>query len=41
MEPPPEPLSAPGLFIMDPDGGHVTALSTPGVGETSLPDWTD
>jgi TolB protein len=33
--------SAPGLFIMDPDGSDVTALPTPGVGETSLPDWTD
>jgi TolB protein len=34
-------FSAPGLFIMDPDGTHVRALPTPGVGETSLPDWTD
>jgi TolB protein len=34
-------LSAPGLFIMDPDGSDVIALDTPGVGETSLPDWTD
>jgi Tol biopolymer transport system component len=34
-------FSAPGLFIMDPDGGDVRALHTPGVGETSLPDWTD
>jgi TolB protein len=34
-------FSAPGLFIMDPDGSDVTALHTPGVGETSLPDWTD
>jgi TolB protein len=33
--------SAPGLFIMDPDGSDVRALHTPGVGETSLPDWTD
>jgi TolB protein len=34
-------FSAPGLFIMGPDGSDVSALSTPGVGETSLPDWTD
>jgi TolB protein len=34
-------FSAPGLFIMDPDGGDLIALDTPGVGETSLPDWTD
>ena len=34
-------FSAPGLFIMDPDGSDVRALETPGVGETSLPDWTD
>jgi Tol biopolymer transport system component len=34
-------FSAPGLFIMDPDGSDVRALHTPGVGETSLPDWTD
>jgi Tol biopolymer transport system component len=34
-------FSAPGLFIMDPDGSEVRALHTPGVGETSLPDWTD
>jgi Tol biopolymer transport system component len=34
-------FSAPGLFIMDPDGSDVIALDTPGVGETSLPDWTD
>jgi Tol biopolymer transport system component len=34
-------FSAPGLSIMAPDGGDVIALSTPGVGETSLPDWTD
>ena len=34
-------FSAPGLFIMDPDGSDVRALRTPGVGETSLPDWTD
>ena len=33
-------FSAPGLFIMDPGGSDVSALSTPGVGETSLPDWT-
>jgi Tol biopolymer transport system component len=34
-------FSAPGLFIMDPDGSDVIPLDTPGVGETSLPDWTD
>ena len=34
-------FSAPGLFIMDPDGSDVRALEAPGVGETSLPDWTD
>jgi TolB protein len=34
-------FSAPGLFIMDPDGSHVRALPTPGVGETSLSDWTN
>jgi tricorn protease-like protein len=34
-------VSAPGLFIMDPDGGVVSALGTRGVGETSLPDPTD
>jgi len=34
-------FSAPGLFIMDPDGSDVIALHTPGVGETSLPDWSD
>jgi Tol biopolymer transport system component len=34
-------FSAPGLFIMDPDGGDVRALPTKRVGETSLPDWTD
>src|SRR2546426_903581 len=34
-------FSAPGLFIMDPDGSRVIALQTPGIGETSLPDWTD
>ena len=34
-------FSAPGLFIMDPDASDVRALHTPGVGETSLPDWTD
>ena len=34
-------FSAPGLFIMHPDGSDVRALPTPGVGETSLPDWTD
>jgi TolB protein len=34
-------VSAPGLFIMDADGSHLKALSTPGLGETSLPDWID
>jgi hypothetical protein len=34
-------FSAPGLSIMAPDGGDVIVLSTPGIGETSLPDWTD
>jgi TolB protein len=34
-------FSAPGLFIMDPDGSDVRALPIPGVGETELPDWTD
>ena len=34
-------FSAPGLFITDPDGSDARALHTPGVGETSLPDWTD
>jgi TolB protein len=34
-------FSAPGLSIMDPDGSHVRALPTPGVGETALPDWTE
>jgi Tol biopolymer transport system component len=34
-------FSAPGLFIMDADGSDIRALHTPGVGETSLPDWTD
>jgi TolB protein len=34
-------FSAPGLFIMDPDGSEVSALPTPGLGETTLPDWTD
>jgi Tol biopolymer transport system component len=33
-------FSAPGLFIMDPDGSDLRALPTPGVGETQLPDWT-
>jgi Tol biopolymer transport system component len=32
-------FSAPGLFVMDPDGSGVTAIPT-SVGETSLPDWT-
>jgi TolB protein len=34
-------FSAPGLFIMDPDGSEESALPTPGLGETTLPDWTD
>jgi TolB protein len=34
-------FSAPGLFVMDPDGSNVIALPTPGLGETTLPDWTD
>jgi Tol biopolymer transport system component len=34
-------FSAPGLFIMDADGSDLRALPTSGVGETSLPDWTD
>jgi TolB protein len=34
-------FSAPSLFIADPDGSHPRALPSPGVGETSLPDWTD
>jgi TolB protein len=34
-------FSAPGLFVMDPDGSDVRVLRSPGVGETSLPDWTD
>ena len=33
-------FSAPGLFIMDPDGSQVRALRTPRVGVTSLPEWT-
>ena len=33
--------SAPGLVIMDPDGSDLRMLPTLGVGETSLPDWTD
>jgi Tol biopolymer transport system component len=33
-------FSAPGLFVMNPDGSGVTALPT-NVGETSLPDWTE
>lgn len=32
--------SAPGLFVMNVDGTGITALATPPVGETSLPDWT-
>jgi len=34
-------FSAPGLSIMDLDGSHVRALPTPGLGEITLPDWTD
>jgi hypothetical protein len=34
-------VSAPCLIVMDPDGSDPRALPTPGVGETSLPDWTD
>jgi tricorn protease-like protein len=34
-------FSAPGLFITDPDGTDMKALHTPGVGEISLPDWTN
>jgi TolB protein len=35
-------FSAPGPFIMEPDGSDVRALPTPGVpGETELPDWTN
>jgi Tol biopolymer transport system component len=33
-------FSAPGLFVMNPDGTGVTSLPT-NVGETSLPDWTE
>jgi TolB protein len=33
-------FSAPGLFVMNPDGTGVTPLPTEQVGETSLPDWT-
>jgi TolB protein len=34
-------VSAPNLVIMNADGSDARALPTPGVGETSLPDWTD
>ena len=34
-------FSAPGLFVMSSEGGAAIELPTPGVGETSLPDWTD
>ena len=34
-------FSAPGLSIMDPDGSNLIALPTPGLGEVTLPDWTD
>jgi hypothetical protein len=33
-------FSAPGLFVMNPDGTGVTPLPTD-VGETTLPDWTE
>jgi TolB protein len=33
-------FSAPGLFVMNPDGTGATPLPTD-VGETSLPDWTE
>jgi len=33
-------FSAPGLFVMNPDGTGVTPLPT-NVGETSLPDWVE
>jgi Tol biopolymer transport system component len=34
-------FSAPGLFVMNPDGTGVTPFPTDHVGETSLPDWTE
>ena len=34
-------FSAPGLFVMDPDGIDLRALPTPGLGEITLPDWTN
>ena len=34
-------FSAPGLFIMDPDGSDARAFPALGVGETALADWTD
>jgi Tol biopolymer transport system component len=34
-------FSAPGLFIIDPDGSDARAFPSLGVGETSLADWTD
>jgi TolB protein len=34
-------FSAPGLFIMDPDGSDARAFPSLGVGETALADWTD
>jgi hypothetical protein len=34
-------LSAPDLFIMDPDGSDPRAFPSLGVGETALADWTD
>jgi TolB protein len=33
-------FSAPGLFVMKPDGTGVTPLPSD-VGETALPDWTE
>jgi TolB protein len=34
-------FSSPGLSIMDPDGRNMSAVPTPGLGESTLPDWTD
>ena len=34
-------FSTPGLSIMDPDGSDVRAFPALGVGEITLPDWTD
>jgi Tol biopolymer transport system component len=33
-------FSAPGLFVMNPDGTAIKQLPLPALGETSLPDWT-